>query len=143
VPGLLQDKELSVLPEPARLLALRERLTWLGGRQARVDHLRELPHRLIRQGASSVDPRNTNRECTCCGSVDRRNRPPQSGFHCVARGYVDHMDVNAAQSICSKARTVVDTLGVPDRHSTSRLSTGTDPALQGSVVGPASSRCTA
>ena len=53
-----------------------------------------------------VDPRNTSRECACCGHIDKANRPSQAEFRCVACGHTDHADVNAARNI--RARAVVN-----------------------------------
>jgi len=50
-----------------------------------------------------VDPRNTSRECSVCGCVDKRNRSSQSVFSCTQCGYVSHADVNAAINIGCRA----------------------------------------
>ena len=51
----------------------------------------------------AVDPRNTSRECSKCGHVDKRNRPNQSTFRCLACGHAEHADINAARVIASRA----------------------------------------
>jgi putative transposase len=50
-----------------------------------------------------VDPRNTSRTCPQCGCVDKRNRPSQSQFSCVACGYSGFADHIAARNIASRA----------------------------------------
>ena len=50
-----------------------------------------------------VDPRNTSRECSVCGCVDKRNRPDQSTFSCISCGHADHADMNAALNISRRA----------------------------------------
>ncbi|MGW4513944.1 RNA-guided endonuclease InsQ/TnpB family protein [Streptomyces sp. NPDC004393] len=49
-----------------------------------------------------VDPRNTSRECSSCHHIDKRNRPAQAEFRCVACGFVDHADANAARNIAAR-----------------------------------------
>jgi IS605 OrfB family transposase len=46
-----------------------------------------------------VDPRNTSRTCPKCGCVYKRNRKSQAEFRCVACGYTDNADSNAAENI--------------------------------------------
>ncbi len=46
-----------------------------------------------------VDPRNTSRECSECGCIDKRNRKTQDKFLCIACGFSAHADVNAAINI--------------------------------------------
>lgn len=50
-----------------------------------------------------VDPRNTSRECSVCGCVDKRNRPNQSTFSCVSCGHAANADTNAARNISRRA----------------------------------------
>lgn len=50
-----------------------------------------------------VDPRNTSRTCPVCGCVDKRNRPSQSVFSCVACGFSGFADHVAACNIASRA----------------------------------------
>ena len=51
----------------------------------------------------AVDPRNSSRECSACGHADKRNRPNQSTFRCLACGFVGHADTNAACVIAGRA----------------------------------------
>lgn len=50
-----------------------------------------------------VDPRNTSRECSVCGCVDKRNRRTQDTFLCISCGFAAHADVNAAVNIGRRA----------------------------------------
>jgi len=50
-----------------------------------------------------VDPRNTSRQCSCCGHIDKANRKSQSSFQCTACGFVANADINAAMNIRSRA----------------------------------------
>jgi IS605 OrfB family transposase len=51
----------------------------------------------------AVDPRNSSRECSCCGYTHQSNRPSQSSFRCGQCGYTAHADLNAAQNLRSRA----------------------------------------
>lgn len=48
-----------------------------------------------------VNPAYTSIECSQCGWRDKRSRNKQC-FHCVACGYSDHADINAAKNIALK-----------------------------------------
>ncbi len=50
-----------------------------------------------------VDPRNTSKQCSVCGCIDKHNRPDQSHFSCVSCGHVSNADTNAAVNIRSRA----------------------------------------
>lgn len=50
-----------------------------------------------------VDPRNTSRECSLCGHIDKANRPSQDTFSCTSCGHAAHADVNAAINIGRRA----------------------------------------
>jgi predicted transposase len=45
----------------------------------------------------------SSRECSACGHVEKRNRPNQSTFRCVACGFAAHADTNAARVIAGRA----------------------------------------
>jgi IS605 OrfB family transposase len=47
----------------------------------------------------AVDPKNTSRKCPACGHTAKENRRTQSHFVCVACGFADDADVNAAVNI--------------------------------------------
>ena len=51
----------------------------------------------------AVDPRNTSRTCPVCGCIDKRNRPNQSTFSCIACGHSGLADLIAAGNIASRA----------------------------------------
>lgn len=50
-----------------------------------------------------VDPRNTSRECSKCGNIDKCNRKTQAEFRCLACGHKAHADKNAADVIRKRA----------------------------------------
>lgn len=51
----------------------------------------------------AVDPRNSSRECSRCGHIDKLNRPSQSEFQCLACGFTANADYNAACVIAGRA----------------------------------------
>jgi putative transposase len=51
----------------------------------------------------AVDPRNTSRTCPRCGSIDKRNRPTQSLFHCRSCDFSGPADIIAAGNISARA----------------------------------------
>ncbi len=51
----------------------------------------------------AVDPRNTSRQCPCCGHIDKANRPNQSTFSCVQCGFSGFADHVAATNISCRA----------------------------------------
>jgi IS605 OrfB family transposase len=46
-----------------------------------------------------VDPRNTSRQCSVCGHVEKGNRVSQAVFRCRACGYTGDADLNGAKNI--------------------------------------------
>ena len=48
-----------------------------------------------------VDPRKTSQTCSRCGHATRSNRPKQADFRCVACGYRNNADANAAFNIAA------------------------------------------
>lgn len=50
-----------------------------------------------------VDARNTSRQCSACGHVDKANRKSQAEFVCVHCGYSSNADRNAARVIGHRA----------------------------------------
>lgn len=50
-----------------------------------------------------VDPAYTSQTCHECGCVDAANRPERHIFKCVACGYENHADINAAKNILKRA----------------------------------------
>lgn len=55
-----------------------------------------------------VDPRNSSRECSCCGHTDKLNRASQSVFSCRQCGYHAHADLNAATNLRARGRAAVN-----------------------------------
>jgi len=55
-----------------------------------------------------VDPRNTSRMCSVCGSISKKNRPNQSTFLCQVCGYSCNADENASMNIAVRARASVN-----------------------------------
>ncbi|MEQ8385144.1 MAG: transposase [Coleofasciculus sp. A1-SPW-01] len=49
-----------------------------------------------------VNPRNTSRECSACGHIDKANRDRER-FICTECGHFDHADKQAARNIKHKA----------------------------------------
>jgi len=54
-----------------------------------------------------VDPRNTSRQCSCCGHIDKANRRSQSKFLCVSCGHHENADYNAAKNIRTRGVSTV------------------------------------
>ena len=53
-----------------------------------------------------VDPRNTSRECSCCGHIDKASRRSQSSFVCTSCLFAANADVNAAIVIGRRAAVI-------------------------------------
>jgi transposase len=54
-----------------------------------------------------VDPAHTSQTCPVCGCLDRRNRPTQARFACVACGFAGHADHVAAVNVAVRGRAAV------------------------------------
>ncbi len=63
----------------------------------------EYKSKLIGVPFVSVDPRNTSRECSVCGYIDKNNRTSQAEFKCLECGHTEHADYNAAKNIAARA----------------------------------------
>jgi putative transposase len=50
-----------------------------------------------------VDPRYTSQGCSSCGVIDKKNRPDQTTFSCVACFHAEPADINAARNIKLRA----------------------------------------
>jgi IS605 OrfB family transposase len=50
-----------------------------------------------------IDPRNTSRECSACGCIDKKNRPNQATFKCIGCAHEVNADLNAARNIRQRA----------------------------------------
>ena len=55
----------------------------------------------------AVNPAYTSQGCSCCGIIDKRNRPSQAIFLCVSCGFSLPADTNAARNISALARAAV------------------------------------
>jgi len=62
---------------------------------------RQLEYKLSWNGGLfiAVPPKNTSRMCHKCGHTQKENRITQAKFHCMACGYTDNADRNAALNI--------------------------------------------
>lgn len=72
-----------------------------------------LTYKALRVGVPvvAIDPRHTSQQCSCCGLIDKRNRPDQATFSCISIscGHTEAADLNAARNIQTRARTTVTT----------------------------------
>jgi len=50
----------------------------------------------------TIDPRNTSRECSLCGHIEKLNRRSQKSFQCRQCDHQSNADVNAARVIASR-----------------------------------------
>jgi IS605 OrfB family transposase len=50
-----------------------------------------------------VDPRDTSRQCSCCGVIDKASRRTRDDFLCTACGHAMAADTNAALTIRARA----------------------------------------
>ena len=55
----------------------------------------------------AVDPAYTSQGCSCCGTIDKKNRPSQAIFLCVSCKHESLADLNAARNIRDLARAAV------------------------------------
>jgi putative transposase len=63
-----------------------------------------LAYKTARAGVAfiQVDPRNTSRQCSTCGHVEKNNRTDQATFACRSCGVSLHADHNAAINIAAR-----------------------------------------
>lgn len=63
-----------------------------------------LAYKTTRAGVAftQVDPRNTSRQCSTCGYLDKKNRTDQVSFACRSCGVSLHADHNAAINIAAR-----------------------------------------
>jgi IS605 OrfB family transposase len=50
-----------------------------------------------------INPKNTSRQCSKCGFIDKANRKDQEHFECLSCNFKDLADFNAAVNIASRA----------------------------------------
>lgn len=55
-----------------------------------------------------IDPKNTSRECSSCGHVEKANRPDRDTFCCRSCAFAGDADAIAAVNIRSRARAAVN-----------------------------------
>ena len=53
-----------------------------------------------------VDARNTSRQCSSCGYIEKANRKNQSEFCCKKCGFSENADYNAAINIAARATSI-------------------------------------
>jgi len=92
------------------LSGIRSRITVRKG-QRRIHHswafydlIQKIKYKAVLAGVQVIliDPRNTSRECSICGYIDKGNRPNQETFLCKSCGHSANADVNAARVIASR-----------------------------------------
>ncbi len=68
---------------------------------------RQLAYKLSWKGGilAEVDYRYTSQTCSCCGYTAQDNRKSQAVFKCLACGYEENADVNAAKNILTVGQT--------------------------------------
>jgi putative transposase len=89
------------------LSGIRDRVQVKRGQRAKhqgwaFHQLREfVTYKCVKQGVAlaTVNPAYTSRECPECGCREKGNRADQSAFRCLACGYSDNADRNAARNI--------------------------------------------
>ena len=90
---------------------IRRRVTARHGQRARLHnwafgHLRACvayKAKLAGVPVAYVDPRHTSIGCRVCGVIDKKSRPDQATFSCVACGHTEPADVHAARNIRARA----------------------------------------
>ncbi|WP_423782917.1 zinc ribbon domain-containing protein [Ferrimicrobium acidiphilum] len=69
----------------------------------------------------AINPAYTSLRCSKCGYTEQKNRKNQAIFCCLACGYTDNADVNAAKNIIAAG------LAVQGRGGTSHANKHPDP----------------
>lgn len=72
--------------------------------------------------AIMVDPRNSSRECSSCGHVEKKNRPNQATFRCRVCAFTAHADYNAALVIRDRGRAHLNAPYAAGSHLAASLS---------------------
>lgn len=70
---------------------------------------RQLEYKTARRGGFfvAVDPKNTNRRCSCCGHVSKDNRRTQALLACVACGHEANADYIGALNVLAAGHAVM------------------------------------
>ncbi|HEY9679910.1 MAG TPA: transposase [Drouetiella sp.] len=76
--------------------------------QSWYEFRRQLEYKQTWRGGKviAVNPAFTSLGCSVCHNKDKKNREEQAIFKCVACGYEDHADVNAAKNILAAGQAV-------------------------------------
>lgn len=90
---------------------IRARVTAMRSQRARLNNwafgqLREFivyKAELAGVPVAIVNARYTSQGCSCCGCIDKANRPDQATFSCVSCGHSEPADLNAARNIRARA----------------------------------------
>jgi putative transposase len=101
------------------LTNIRTRVTVKGNKEKRDRHskwafaeLREfMTYKARKEGVPLLKPvksKNTSRQCSSCGYIDKRNRKNQNDFECLQCHYKEMADYVAAKNIADKARVSVN-----------------------------------
>ena len=95
------------IEEPGRKVNAKSGLNKSILDQGWFEFRRQLEYKLDWKGGqlAEVDYRYTSRRCSCCGYTAKENRESQAVFVCLACGYEQHADVNAARNILTVGQT--------------------------------------
>jgi len=93
--------------EPGRNVSAKAGLNKSILDQGWFEFRRQLDYKLDWQGGSleEVEYRYSSQSCSCCGHTEKENRRSQAVFVCLACGYEQHADVNAARNILTVGQT--------------------------------------
>ncbi len=89
------------IEEPGRKVRAKSGLNKAILDQGWLEFKRQLDYKLYWKGGMlvEVNPRHTSQRCSCCGHTEKENRLSQAEFKCIACGYEENADVNAAKNI--------------------------------------------
>jgi len=89
------------IEEPGRMVRAKSGLNKSILDQGWHEFKRQLDYKLFWKGGMlvEVNPRHTSQRCSCCGHTVKENRASQAVFKCLACGYEENADVNAAKNI--------------------------------------------
>ncbi|RLD50471.1 MAG: transposase, partial [Bacteroidetes bacterium] len=95
------------IEEPGRNVRAKSGLNKAILDQGWFEFRRQLDYKLFWKGGMlvEVNPRHTSQRCSCCGHTSKENRLSQAEFECIACGYEENADVNAAKNIKTVGQT--------------------------------------
>ena len=95
------------MEEPGRKVRAKSGLNKAILDQGWYEFRRQLDYKLFWKGGMlvEVNPRHTSQRCSCCGHTAKENRLSQAIFKCLACGYEENADVNAAKNIKTVGQT--------------------------------------